>query len=1314
MLLKSLVISSIIVFITFPSFAQKLQPINDHIDLVDTSNGALKLQYEDIKIPARGQDLDFIRSYNNQSQYSGPLGWNWHFNWNLTLSYRPSETRKTIERVYQDGEGIQDPIQTIEPEIKSTLEKVTIVEATGFLREFKKEDDKFVSIHHDVEVVKRVEGGFVRELKDGTKYYFTTLMERAPMPLPENTQKVMVDKDGKKHITISLFSNSGEREVYKLSKVADRYGNTIYLDYDARHRLIKVSDQADRSLTFTYTSKDKIKTVQDSINRRYAFSYDGKDNLIGVTDPVNRITNLGYDDDHNLISITYPGNASLKIIYDRNNRAINLSGPVDNTTSFSYQATGVGRGLITAITDALGNKTIHSYSPGYYEYGDKKLVIIDPEGKVREKYRDARKNITRYVAADGGSQRCVYDDKNNMTKMVDPKGDEWNYTYEPRFNLVKTITNPNHATNEFAYDVNGNLITVKQADGGVIQIGYNSYGEPVSIINPNNRTTCFEYNSYGNVSAIVDQLSRRTSLEYDAAGKLTKTTNAKGVSTEFTYNAVDQIVQIKDGLGNITQYKYDSENLIKIINALNQETNLEYDNADRLVRTIDALNNTTEFTYDKLDNLREVKDALGNRTNYTYNSNKRLTAIADSMGNTTNFEYDSVGNIANIADANGNKTSYVYDKLSRLTEVVDALGGSTRYGYDPMDNLLSVTDANGHIKSYSYNSMNRLRSKSDALRNASGYEYDKAGNLIKRIDANGAVTNYTSDELNRLIKIAYPDSSEVKLGYDEAGNMTGYSNPNISAMLEYDGANRLTRIHHSTYNKEIRYTYDNLSNRKTMTDPNGGITTYNYDNLNRIIGLITPSNQVTSYEYDSLGRKTKMTYPNGVITTYNYDALSQLLSLIHKKPNSQTLASFAYTYDRVGNRLSMTASEGKHEYDYDKIYQLTKVLYPDVTSQSFTYDPAGNRITQLHTPNSTPQTYNYDTADRLTHISHPTSNIAYQYDNNGNMIKKMDGAATTTYQYNYENKLDGIIFPDGRMNAFAYSPLGQRITKIDSSGTSAYLYDGLDILCEYNESGSLRARYTFGMEIDSPISMNRDGADSFYHADGLGSIVSLTNVSGASVASYMYEAFGKVRSKTGSIVNPFMFTGREQDEESGLYYYRARSYDSGVGRFLQTDPIGIAGGVNYYTYVGNNAVNYTDLLGLFRFGKRSLLGWLQIPGLVGSIFSFSPLVPRALSDSIDDYLNTEAVHEHGFFEDECGGNRGFGPEGQFSEKDLTKKGYRYDDKHYDDALMREALKNIKDGKYSLLGPNNKNNCQDWVERLRREYDRLEKEKSGGN
>lgn len=124
------------------------------------------------------------------------------------------------------------------------------------------------------------------------------------------------------------------------------------------------------------------------------------------------------------------------------------------------------------------------------------------------------------------------------------------------------------------------------------------------------------------------------------------------------------------------------------------------------------------------------------------------------------------------------------------------------------------------------------------------------------------------------------------------------------------------------------------------------------------------------------------------------------------------------------------------------------------------------------------------------------------------------------------------------------------------------------------------ARYSQTQNIDEPLAMLRSSATSYYHADGLGSVTSLSNAAGALAQSYTYDSFGKQTASSGSLTNPFRYTARESDAETGLYYHRARYYDSTAGRFINEDPIGFLGGGNFYAYVSNDPANHLDPTGL--------------------------------------------------------------------------------------------------------------------------------------
>jgi RHS repeat-associated protein len=186
-------------------------------------------------------------------------------------------------------------------------------------------------------------------------------------------------------------------------------------------------------------------------------------------------------------------------------------------------------------------------------------------------------------------------------------------------------------------------------------------------------------------------------------------------------------------------------------------------------------------------------------------------------------------------------------------------------------------------------------------------------------------------------------------------------------------------------------------------------------------------------------------------------------------------------------------------------------------------------------------------------------------------------------------------------STFKYDPFGRRIYKSSSAGTSVYAYDANSLIEETNSTGSVVARYTQGPEIDEILSTLRSSTTSFYQADGLGSVTSLSNGAGALAQTYSFDSFGKQTASSGSLINPFRYTGRESDSETGLYFYRARYYDPQIGRFISEDPIRPArGGPNFYWYAGNSPTDFIDPLGLwpivwcqccFEFGMGSRDMW---------------------------------------------------------------------------------------------------------------------------
>lgn len=262
---------------------------------------------------------------------------------------------------------------------------------------------------------------------------------------------------------------------------------------------------------------------------------------------------------------------------------------------------------------------------------------------------------------------------------------------------------------------------------------------------------------------------------------------------------------------------------------------------------------------------------------------------------------------------------------------------------------------------------------------------------------------------------------------------------------------------------------------------------------------------------------------------------------------------------------------------------------PGTVPESFTHDAAGNL---LRWPGKAVDA-TIGAGNRLLQ----DEQFCYAYDANGNLesraFRDALGARTGlewTYTHDAENRLVRIDIPGGGLAAYRYDAFGLRILKDVDGTVTRYVYDDDFILLEYDDQTALKARYTHGPGVDDPLLVERDtnldglfGAMErfYYHTDGLGSVLALTDAAGVAVRSYLYTAFGTIADEFGLLENPYTYTGREYDPESGLYYYRARYYDATIGRFLQQDPIGFAAGdPNLYRFVFNNPGNLVDPFGL--------------------------------------------------------------------------------------------------------------------------------------
>ncbi len=648
---------------------------------------------------------------------------------------------------------------------------------------------------------------------------------------------------------------------------------------------------------------------------------------------------------------------------------------------------------------------------------------------------------------------------------------------------------------------------------------------------------------------------------YDERGNLMYLQNSyfyySGNITNITYEPnFNQPVSITDPLGNKTLFEYDTHgNPVKITDAQGKISTMEYNTRGQVTKIISAsgatVQNQTTFTYDSI----------------TFN----LKTVTDPLNHSTTFDYDTAGNTVKITDANNKITICTYDLMNRVKTVTDADSKVTSYAYDNMGNLISITDANNHTTTFDYDEQNQLVKTTNPLGEQKFYSYDINGNLSMLVSPNGAQIKFYNNPANLTEKKFLPEGT-VTYTYDQEYNLTQAQNNDSALTFTYDPLSRLTQartvgtVQPTTI---INYVYDLNSNLTSMTDPAGIITNYVYDTLNRLTD-ITDTNGVyiSSYTYDGLSRRTCKSIPNiatPLSTNYTYDIASQLKSITNSSVN---INNYYDSYDNVGNRLSMSDINGLHNYSYDNVYRLTDSSNP---TESYSYDPVGNRnpLTQL-----------YNEANRLLE----DSEYLYTYDSNGNMLSRSNKAtgAMTTYTYNSEDQLIGVVTPTQTIS-YKYDALSRRIEKNIGGTITRYIYDGEDIIQELDDNNQVTATYTHGPGIDEPICLEKNNQKYYYISDGLGSITAIVDQNGNIAQTYRYDSFGNILSSTGSLTQPYTYTGREYDSETGLYYYRARYYDPKSGRFLQEDPLP---DVNLYSYCGDNPLNYTDPFGLRHGGVR--------------------------------------------------------------------------------------------------------------------------------
>jgi RHS repeat-associated protein len=1069
------------------------------------------------------------------------------------------------------------------------------------------------------------------------------------------------------------------------------------------------------------TSTTNQAAFTDAKNQTTRFETDALGRILKQTDALNRVTTITRDVNGNPTRITRPNGA---------------------VTAMTYDAKG---NLLTSTEQAISATTTFTYEPTFNQV----TSIRDPKGQLTQ---------------------IAYDAKGNPLTITDALNQVTTFTYNPQGLLLTTKDALNQLT-VFTYDAMGRLLTTTDPLNRTTTLTYDAAGNVATSTDALNRVTTFAYDAKNRLTQVTDPNAGITRYAYDGNGNLLTVTDAKNQVTTFAYDSRNRLLSTTDPLGKVETYTYDgNDNLTARHTPKGDDIFFAYDAVNQLLSKTLPGSQVTSYLYDQVGNLTRVTDP-DSVLAMSYDQANRLTSVkTDGSPNqpavTLSYAYDQNGNRAGLTDPDQTLLSQ-YDALNRLTQLglpgqavcpttptglvsrwladgtaLDAVGsnaGTLRNGatfgagilnqafhFDGVDDFLEVPDA-GSLNPAALTMSFWL--KLDTLTSTSVSEQGLQWVFFKK---NSRTTYFNDYGLAKVFRggrhylvfgvnsasgqavfvdaqstvsagiwyhvMATVDAQELKLyinGTLEGTATVGFALDHSTSPLIFGATNQVT------YDGKLAGSLDDIQFFNRVLTPTEGEQ--------------TRCQQGVTYAYDALSRRTAMTLPNGIRTTYQYDPASQVTNILHQlTATSMPINKADYVYNPVGNRTSLTDRRGNQAFGYDQLDRLTSASHPLLLDpQAFAYDAVGNRTTGGTVVNQGNQL----TAD---------ANFAYQYDDNGNLTRKTLLATGNYSQYTYdaENRLTQVQeFAAGNPTAittssYRYDGFGRRIEKVANGQTKRYVYDGEDILLEYNGSNVLQARYTHGPGIDEPLSrtpvtpgvgsghqavlastpdglrgpvvddgikvngqvsvgfvlasgvstpavgqpidstgshqpvapidvtaasatgtlavdlvdtggiggnapvflVTRDQATGqviesrllfparatfasttplgtplvvasttvgvttpiangtlFYHQDGLGTVTDLTDSAGVTAKSYSYDAYGNILESPGTVEQPYTYTGRELDSETGLYYYRARYYDVGTGRFLQKDPIGFGGGdINIYRYVKASPLNFRD------------------------------------------------------------------------------------------------------------------------------------------
>ncbi len=984
-------------------------------------------------------------------------------------------------------------------------------------------------------------------------------------------------------VVTSVSYNSNQR----VSKVTSSFGHDLDFFYDAQNRLNRVRDPANGDILYAYDASSRLEyvTYPDLTQRRYHYENPLPELLTGVTDESGqRFSTYDYDAQGRVIVSEHASGAGRH--------------------EFSY--VGASAPFSTTVEDPLGTSRTYSF------------------GVVNNVYK--LQNISGPSCSHCGSaQQTAYDANGNVSQRADYAGNVTTFSFSSPRNLessrieafgtprARTISTQWHATfrqptqidepgrrTTITHDASGNVLTntvldTASGESRTWTYTYNSFGRVLTENGPRTDITDLTTNAYhtcttgsqcGQVNTVTNAVGHVTTYNtYNAHGQPLTITDPNGVVTTLAYDARQRLRTRTVG-GELTTFDYWPIGLLKKVTLPDSSFLLYgYDAAHRLTSIVDSEVNAIEYTLDAMGNrtAEEVSDpssALVRTRTRVFNALNQLAEEIGAAGGpsvTTSYGYDNNSNVTNIDAPLGRDTANAYDELDRLTQVTDPASGITQYGYNALDQLISVTDPRGLVTSYSYNALGDLKQQVSPDTGATNNTYDSGGNLKTSTDARNKTGTYSYDALNRVTSLVYADQTiayTYDTGTNQKGQLTGLDSSGATMSWTHDPQGRvLTKTQVSNGNtKVVSYQYNAVGQLTQVTTPANNAVVYGYANGKVSSITINGTSLLSNVVYEPFGPIGGWTWGNSTLAVRIYD-------LDGRETQIDSAGLRTYSWDdanRITGIVDAQNSALNQSYGFDDLDRLTGVTKSS-GNQSFTYDSNGNRLT--HGDGGASSTYVIaGTSNRLTSITGSQART-YSY----NAIGAVTGYGSITFAYSDGERLKSATIGSNTWNYY-HNGLGERVRKeLAPSGNHYYVYDEAGhLISEYDGNTLIQETVWLG---DIPVATVRGSSIFYVHTDHLNAPRKVTRPSDNGVRwSWDRDPFGTTAvnenpAGLGTFSYNLRLPGQFYDSETGLNYNYFRDYDSAIGRYVQSDPVGLDASLNTYAYVESNPLLLTDPTG---------------------------------------------------------------------------------------------------------------------------------------